>query len=72
MSSDLVAKGQGIIAYQSTLTGKVPLQWMDKRPMTMQSTVHTRVTVKLPPNQHGLERSKAKVVVDYKVGIKRA
>jgi len=46
------------------------LQWLDKRPVTMLSTVHTSEMVALPPNRQGIQRIKPKVVTDYNNGMK--
>lgn len=46
------------------------LQWMDKRPVIMLSTVHTSKMVAVPPDRQGIQRMKPKVVTDYNNDMK--
>ncbi|XP_027212395.1 piggyBac transposable element-derived protein 4 [Penaeus vannamei] len=69
MPADLRAS-RGQIDFQSTPTGMMCLQWVDKRAVTMLSTAHTSRIVTLPPNRRGEQRSKPEVVVSYNNGIK--
>lgn len=70
MPTDQQAKGRGSVDFRSTNSGMLALQRMDKTPVTMLSTVHTREMVFLPPNRQRLQRSKPKVVVEYNHGVK--
>jgi len=70
MPTDLQAKGRGSVDFRSTDSGMLALQWLDKRPVTMLSTVHTSEMVALPPNRQGIQRIKPKVVTDYNNGMK--
>ncbi|ROT74363.1 putative piggyBac transposable element-derived protein 4-like [Penaeus vannamei] len=69
-ATDLQAKGGGSVDFRSTDSGMLALQWLDKRPVTMLSTVHTSEMVALPPNRQGIQRIKPKVVTDYNNGMK--
>ncbi|XP_069987688.1 piggyBac transposable element-derived protein 4-like [Penaeus vannamei] len=70
MPTDLQAKGRGSVDFRSTDFGMLALQWLDKRPVTMLSTVHTSEMVALPLNRQGIQRIKPKVVTDYNNGMK--
>ncbi|XP_063585093.1 piggyBac transposable element-derived protein 4-like [Penaeus indicus] len=50
MPTDLQAKGRGKIDFRSTNTGMLALQWMNKKPITMLSTVHISEIEALSPN----------------------
>lgn len=65
MPTDLLAKGWGIVEYQSTSTGMLTLQWMEKRPMTMLSTDLTSKKEALPPKHQGLQQTKPRIVLEY-------
>nr|XP_027217915.1 piggyBac transposable element-derived protein 4-like [Penaeus vannamei] len=70
MPTDLQAKGRGSVDFRSTDSGMLALHWLDRRPVTMLSTVHTSEMVALPPNHQGIQRIKPKVVTDYNNGMK--
>nr|XP_027237446.1 piggyBac transposable element-derived protein 4-like [Penaeus vannamei] len=69
MPIDLQAKGRGSVDFRSTDSSMLALQWLDKRPVTMLSTVHTSEMVALPPNCQGIQQIKPKVVTDYNNGM---
>ncbi|XP_042879203.1 piggyBac transposable element-derived protein 4-like isoform X2 [Penaeus japonicus] len=69
MPRDMEVKVRGDVDYRSTRTGMLCLSWMDKRVVTMLSTVHTSEMVTLPTRQQGVTRSKPRVVMDYNVGM---
>lgn len=71
MPTDLQAKGRGKIDFRSTNTGMLALQWMDKRPITMLSTVHTSEIEALSLNCQEQQRTKPKVVLEYTHRMKR-
>lgn len=60
MPTDLQAKERGGVDFCSTNTGMLALQWMDKRPITMLSTVHTSEMEALSPNWQGQQCIEAK------------
>lgn len=70
MPTDLQAKERGGVDFCSTNTGMLALQWMDKRPITMLSTVHTSEMEALSPNWQGQQCMKPKAVLEYNHHVK--
>ena len=71
MPRDLVVRKKGDVDLRSSRTGMLALTWMDKKQVTMLSTIHKgSEMVSLPPDHRGEVRRKPKVVVDYNLGMK--
>ncbi|XP_042864745.1 piggyBac transposable element-derived protein 4-like [Penaeus japonicus] len=69
MPRDLQTKKRGDVDFRSSPTGMLCLQWRDKKPVTMLSTVYASGSV-IDTSQRWVVRTKPKVVVDYNVGMK--
>ncbi|XP_042867507.1 piggyBac transposable element-derived protein 4-like isoform X2 [Penaeus japonicus] len=69
MPSDLQAKKRGEVDYRSTPTGLFCLQWLNKEPITMLSTVHDSEMV-TSTSRYRTELQKPRVVSDYNARIK--
>ena len=71
MPKDLQVRRKGDVDRRSSPTGQLCLAWMDRKQVTMLSTIHRgSETVTLPPNRRGEERVKPLVVADYNRGMK--
>ena len=71
MPRDLRVRKKGDVDVRSTCTGQLALAWMDKKQVTMLSTIHQGSQwVSLPPNHRGEVRQKPLVVVEYNKGMK--
>ena len=67
----LQVRKKGDKDWRSSGTGQLALAWMDRKQVTMLSTMHKGPeTVTLPPNHKGERRVKPLVVVDYNGGMK--
>ena len=66
----LQVKKKGDFTIRSSRTGMLCLAWMDKRQVTLLSTVHTgKKWVSLPPAHDGTVRRKPLAVADYNKGM---
>ena len=71
MPENLTVRKKGDVEVRSSRTGQLALAWMDKKQVTMLSTIHKgSEMVSLPPNHRGEVRQKPLVVVDYNKGMK--
>ena len=72
MPTDLkVTRERGNTCIRSTPTGQLALAWMDKKQVTVLSTVHKGDEMDvLPPNRRGESVVKPRAIVDYNRGMK--
>ena len=71
MPTDLQVRKKGEKDWRSSTTGQLALAWMDRKQVTLLSTMHRGPeTVTLPPNHRGERRVKPLVVVEYNGGMK--
>ena len=71
MPRDLKVSKKGEWVRRSTNTGVLALAWMDKKQVTVLSTVHrgsSEEMITLPPNRSGDVRIKPQAVLDYNIG----
>lgn len=63
MPKDLQVKAHGDVDYRSSGTGLLCLQWYNKKPVTMLSTVHKSEMVTIS-DQYCQQRVKPRMVID--------